>query len=80
MRGSPSNAPSLIATSASLKGSPLNSADPQLAQNTFGLPDAGGENARSESDPLSSVKSPWATRQLTDDPVPVRFRQWVQWQ
>lgn len=62
-----------------MNGSPLNSAEPQVAQNSFGTP-VGGLKERSCSLPASSLKPSCGTRPFAEDPVPVRRWQCVQWQ
>jgi len=69
--GSRSSPPSRTATSSSLNGSPLKSAEPQVAQNSLGTP-SGALNARSSSAPCSRRKPARGTRPLAEDPVPVR--------
>jgi hypothetical protein len=71
MPGSRSSAPSRTATSSSLSGSPLNNAEPQVAQKSLGLP-SGGLKARSSSAPCSRRKPARGTRPLADAAVPVR--------
>jgi hypothetical protein len=66
-------------TCSSESGSPLNTAEPQREQNSFGLP-SGGVNVASTSSPCNSSKPCCGTRPLAEEPVPVRRWQRVQWQ
>jgi hypothetical protein len=69
-----------MANDSPANGSPLKRCPPHRRQNSFGLLSGVGWNASISSFPATSRNPERASRALSEDAVPVRRWQWVQWQ